>query len=611
MNKIRYGRLLIIAVLTAYAFGAIFGTKTKRENAFDRRVRQLESEIKKLADSDPVKKAKKGELKKVIASRLTPEIAKKKKAELEKKLLTMVKGSNEYKEIKRNLTIIDAQIPKWFDSFPLNLGLDLRGGTEVRLKISSRRLEARVAEKRAELKKQVKGSEEAKEIGSKIKELTEQLDKNIDNAVDIIRNRLNRQGLAEIPVTKEGANKIRVQLPGMDSETAKAVIDTIRTAGQLEFRLVIDRKDDVGTYDKIVNVIKPAPNTYNICLSCGRALKDSEITSSRRCKLHNERLYDYLEEPAEYNADGSVKRAAQNHILMQEENPLTGDHITMSRVTADRNSIGKAAVSFEFDMSGKKRFATLTSQNVGRRLAIVLDHKLRSAPNINTPITGGSGIITGNFTHKEATNLSVILRDGSLPVDIDVELENTVGPTLGEDSISRGMQAIVAGLVLMLVFMFLYYMIAGVVTNFGLALNMIFILAILIAFKAALTLPGIAGLILTVGMAVDANVLIFERIREELRKGLSVSKAVDNGYDRAFVTIVDANITTLITAFILMGYGTDAVVGFGTMLTIGILTSMFTSLFVTRAIFHLILDLGIVKNKLKCFVLLKIQILIL
>ncbi|MHC4871891.1 MAG: protein translocase subunit SecD [Planctomycetota bacterium] len=597
MNKVRYGRLITVAALTIYALLTIFGTESKKETQYDRRIRQLKAELGEMADSDPAKAVKKSELDKVEAGRLTTADAVKKAEELEQKLASMVKGSDEYSETERSLNVVKAQIPKWYDEFPLNLGLDLRGGTEVRLRISSKRMERKVAELTEKAAKLKPESKEAKENAEKLASASDQLNKNINHAVDIIRNRLNRQGLAEIPVTKEGANRIRVQLPGMDSETAKAVIDTIKTSGQLEFRLVIGKNDDVGLHDSIEK-INPAPNTTGICLSHNRALRDDEITSTRRCKLHNEKIYDYLEEAAAYKKDGTLKDAARLHILLQEENPLTGDHIEMARVTTDQNSPGKYAVSFELDMYGAKRFSRLTSENKGKSLAIILDGKLRSAPNIKDAITTGSGIITGNFSAAEAKNLTVILREGSLPVDIEVELENTVGPTLGEDSIARGMQAIVGGLVLMLVFMLVYYLISGVITNFGLIINMIFILSILIGFSAALTLPGIAGLILTVGMAVDANVLIFERIREELKKGMSLSKAVDNGYDRAFVTIVDANITTLITAFILMGYGTDAVVGFGTMLTIGILTSMFTSLFVTRAFFHLILDLGIIKEKL-------------
>jgi len=620
---VRLGIVLAVVLAAAYV---VFETESLKETEFQSRIRQLERRLADMAETSPARPELEAELERLRQRKLEdPHVARERAEELRAKLETLTPGTPAYRKTQSQLEVLEQQIPKWYDRFPLHLGLDLRGGTEVRLRIVSERQEHRVRELQEDLREltpdapayeQALGdltpgtdayqdrveelAEEREEVQARLEDARAQLDKNIRDAVEVMRRRLNSQGLSETPVAQEGRDRIRVQLPGMDSASAQTIIATLRQAGKLEFRLTVEPEDNKELYEEI-EALGLDPNTKDICRIHGRPLKPEEIGADGRCKVHGTTLYDWLEEPAILNPDGSVKRPAQMRLVPQQV-MLTGQHITTARISPSMDNPGYFEVEFTLDARGAKQFGRLTTEHArqgekpGRHLAIILDGKLRSAPEIVTPITGGRGRITGNFTQEEAHRLSIVLKEGSLPVDIEIESENTVGPTLGEDSIRRGVQAIVAGLVLVLVFMVVYYLAAGCISDVGLFLNMLFILAILISAKAALTLPGIAGLILTVGMAVDANVLIFERIREELHKGASLSRAVENGYDRAFVTILDANITTLITAFILISFGTDAVKGFGTMLSIGILSSLFVSLFVTRAFFRLLLDTGLLKR---------------
>jgi len=253
-------------------------------------------------------------------------------------------------------------------------------------------------------------------------------------------------------------------------------------------------------------------------------------------------------------------------------------------------------VAIEFNAVGAKRFDQITAANVGKRMAIVLDDTVYSAPVIRERISGGSAQISGSFNEQEATDLAIVLRAGSLPAPVKILEDRTVGPSLGHDSISKGIRSVIIGGVLVVVAMLVYYSLSGLVANLALMLNLVFIMAMLSLFGATLTLPGIAGIVLTVGMAVDANVLIFERIREELRLGKSARHAVDAGYGKAFLTIVDANITTLIAALVLFQFGTGPVKGFAVTLSVGILASMFTAIFVTRLVFDFFLDRRQVKR---------------
>jgi preprotein translocase subunit SecD len=271
--------------------------------------------------------------------------------------------------------------------------------------------------------------------------------------------------------------------------------------------------------------------------------------------------------------------------LVNEEALMTGEAVATANAGFDPQMASQAIVTLDLTSEGATQFADVTRGHVNERLAIVLDGVVRMAPNIRQPITTGSAQIEGFDTVQEARDIAIVLRAGALPAPLDVIEERTVGPSLGADSINAGKVAGIAGLLVVMAFMVFYYRASGLVADLALLMNIALILAALAAFGATLTLPGIAGLILTVGMAVDANVLVFERVREELRLGKTVRAALDAGYDRAFVTILDAQITTLIAAAVLFQFGTGPIKGFAVVLTFGIICSIFTAVFVTRTLF--------------------------
>ncbi|MCR4438572.1 MAG: protein translocase subunit SecD [bacterium] len=297
-----------------------------------------------------------------------------------------------------------------------------------------------------------------------------------------------------------------------------------------------------------------------------------------------------------WGAQPYVSRGQRYHQLyfVKREPELVGAYLKTADVAfgGGESSVraGQAEVHFELNSEGAKIFRRVTGANVGRFLAIVLDGKVYSAPRIKERIPGGSGRIEGSFTREEARDLAVVLRAGALPAPVEVIEERTVGPSLGQDSIEKGKLSAIIGAALAVVFMIVYYRMSGVIANVALALNIFFLIAALAGLRATLTLPGVAGIVLTVGMAVDANVLIFERIREELRTGKTIRAAIDAGYSRAFRTILDSNVTTLITAVVLYQFGSGPVRGFATTLSIGLVINMYTAIVVTRMIFDYVTE---------------------
>jgi len=271
--------------------------------------------------------------------------------------------------------------------------------------------------------------------------------------------------------------------------------------------------------------------------------------------------------------------------LVAKDEKVTGANLVYANPTPSRASPNQLIVEFRFNRKGARELSRFTGKNVGRFTAIILDGKIKSYPVIKSKIPDGSGIIEGNFTDVEAKDLAIVLRAGALPAPLIIREERTVGPSLGSDSIRMGFRAAIFGLIVVIIFMLVYYRLSGFIASFALILNLVILLGFLAYLGAALTLPGVAGIILTIGMAVDANVLIFERIREELRKAKTVRSAIDAGYNRAFTTILDANLTTLITAVVLWQFGTGPIKGFATTLSIGILASMFTAIVVTKLIY--------------------------
>jgi preprotein translocase subunit SecD len=368
-------------------------------------------------------------------------------------------------------------------------------------------------------------------------------------ALEKIRNRVDEFGVAEPEIMPQADGRIMVQLPGVkDPQRAVALIG--KTA-QLTFKLV---DDDLSRGNPTKATLPP-----------GAELK------------------------YEYHKDGVTGRVSKSPIVLRKRALMTGDTITDAKVSRG-GQFGNPYVLVTFDSRGARQFADLTSRNVKRRLAIVLDGKVQSAPVIQEAITGGEASITGNFTMAEAKDLAVVLRSGALPAPVKILEERTVGPSLGQDSINQGLLSMVVGFGLVIIFVIVYYQLSGLVANAALILNVILIGAALAAFQASLTLPGIAGIILTIGMAVDANVLIFERIREELRLNKTPAAAIEAGYGKATLTILDANVTTLIAAVVLFQFGTGPIRGFAVTLSIGILSSLFTAIVVTKLIFEIALS---------------------
>jgi preprotein translocase subunit SecD len=370
----------------------------------------------------------------------------------------------------------------------------------------------------------------------------------VDQALETIRNRIDQFGVSEPDIRRQGLNRILIQLPGIkDTQRAK---DLIGKTALLEFKLV----DDTQSIDSALQ---------------GNVPPGREI------------LYQIDEDP-------ETQRTTKKPYLLKKRTLLTGAHLTEARVEIS-NQFNEPYVSITFDKKGARIFERITGDNVNKQLAIVLDNTVYSAPVIQDKIAGGQARITGRFTTDEARDLAIVLRAGALPAPVNILEERTVGPSLGADSIRKGLLSMCIGGLLVVIFMVIYYKTSGLIADLALLLNILLIGAGLAAFGATLTLPGIAGIILTIGMAVDANVIIFERIREEIAIGRTPRASIDAGYDRATLTILDANVTTLIAAVVLFQFGTGPVKGFAVTLSLGVIASMFTALILSRMIFDYIL----------------------
>ncbi len=436
------------------------------------------------------------------------------------------------KELRNRLLIILAVIgASIFFIFPIqeriNLGLDLKGGMHLILKVD-----------------------------------TEELDENAKSdavlrAIEILRNRIDSLGVGETVIQRQGENEILVQLPGVtDRDSA---IQLIGQTAKLEFHMV---SSDPALLRSALE--GTAPKGYTLKLNKG---SDNEP------------------------------------VLIENKVSLTGETIEDARVDFDSTGFNQPYISIRFNAEGAKTFADLTRVNVGRRLAILLDDEVLSAPNINEAILGGSAQITGQFSFDEASLLALALRSGALPAPMHIEEERTIGPLLGKDSIEAGIRATVIGGTLVLIFMLIYYLKAGIISGLALTINLLLIFGImgflnymLPDSQLTLTLPGIAGIILTLGMAVDANILINERIREEINNDRPIKAAINAGFNKALKAIVDSNTTTLIAAFMLFQFGSGPIKGFAVTLSVGLAASLFTALFVTRTFFNFVFDLRIFKS---------------
>lgn len=410
----------------------------------------------------------------------------------------------------------------------LNLGLDLRGGSSLLLELDVSKLSGK-----------------------------ESLNDSMQRAIEIVRNRIDQYGVGEIPITRQGEKWISVQLPGIaNPEQAEALIG--KTA-MLEFRIV---KDDAAAQEA-VNKLNELDNPFNA---------DGTLT----------------EEAAKLVPAGiTVMKDKQGFLVaLTDTAAVTGADLEDARVTT--GEYGYPAVSFQFNGEGAKKFGNLTGANLKKNLAIVLDNTVQSAPTINARITR-DGQITGQFTMEEARQLAIVLRAGALPAPVNIIEKRIIGPGLGEDSIKSGVKASLVGFVFIVLFMSIYYRFSGVISSIALLLNLVFLLALMAYFSATLTLPGIAGIILSLAMAVDANVLILERMREEKDKGQPLPIIIKEGYEKAWSAIFDSNLTTWIASLLLFQFGTGPVKGFALTLTLGLFVGVFTSVFVTRAIYELLL----------------------
>jgi len=431
------------------------------------------------------------------------------------------------------------------EGYGLKLGFDLKGGVELRYRIEGaltpEELKTLSPAQIAERKKSILGKTQL--------------------TMTVITKRLDPSGTKQPDIRSERSGEIIIRLPGLTPEEVKSIKRRAEQMGRLEFREVVSNEDYKRLPEEEKQIVR--------------------LMRMRERKKHPD----------------DPDRFQELYVRTRDEYEITGAMLERAYSTMDE--IGAAAVGFQFNSEGTRRFAQLSKKLVGKgSIAIILNGQLYSAPFVRTAITRGSGIIEGNFTQADVDDLVAVLQAGSLPAALVLESETFVGPELGTDSRDRGYFAVKLSFALVVVFMAVYYLLSGAIADLALGLNLVFLMAAMMMTDAVLTLPGIAGVILTVGMAVDANVLIFERVREELEQGQALRFAVRNGYAKAFTTIFDANLTTLITAIILYWRGSGAVRGFAVTLSIGIVVSMFTALFVTRTIFDLLLSKGWLKERL-------------
>ncbi len=470
-------------------------------------------------------------------------------------------------------------LPDWLPHKHVNLGLDLQGGSHLLLEVEvaaviKEQLETMVDDVRSELRKArinytglgvsgekgvhvtIRKSEETENARNLLRVLTPLTETTVTNntilieltsrqiadrrnaaiqqSVEIVRRRIDQTGTREPTIQRQGDERILVQLPGVkDPERIKRLLGE---TAKMSFHLTDDRLDEAlrGRIPPGAKLLPRVDATQGV-----------------------------------------------GQVLVKKRVMVSGEDLVDSQPSTDSQT-GEPVVTFRFNSRGSKKFGATTAANVNRPFAIVLDGKVISDPVIREPILGGSGQISGNFSFQEATDLALLLRAGALPAPLTILEERSVGPGLGADSIAAGKIASIIGMVLVIVFMAVAYGRFGLMADAALIINMILILGSLSALQATLTLPGIAGIVLTIGMAVDANVLIFERIREEVRLGRGPVSAIDAGYSRALTTIIDANVTTLIAATLLFVFGSGPIKGFAVTLGVGILTSMFTAIMLTR-----------------------------
>lgn len=424
----------------------------------------------------------------------------------------------------------------------IKLGLDLRGGAHIVL--------------------QAKGTE--------ANPITED---SIERLIAVLRSRVDQYGVAEPIIQKQGADRVALDLPGIDDP--QAALDLIGRTAVLEFRQVLGASPTIPA--------KPDRKNYETEENYKSAVSMYE-DAKKAATEYVENMKKQLPEGTEV----TIARGEEGAGYLLGKLYVGGKNLTKAETTFDQ--LGKPAVSISFNAEGAQLFDSATAMNVGKQIAIVLDGSVISAPVVQQRISGGNAQITGKFTVDEANRLAIMLRAGALPVNVEVLENRSVGPTLGADSIASGIKAGLIGLGLVVIFMLLYYGLLGIAADIALCVSMMMVLAALIMLKSTLTLPGIGGLILTIGMAVDGNVLIYERMKEEAKMGKTYLAALDAGFKKALVVILDSNITTLLAAAILFYCGTGPIRGFAVTLSIGTISAVFCNVVVTRSILGLMLS---------------------
>ena len=480
--------------------------------------------------------------------------------------------------------------------------------------------------------------------------LGEESEDAINRVLEILQNRIDQFGVAEPTIQKQGNQRIIVELAGVqDSDRARSLLEStalleffivkdITTTNELMVKIdqtlrgnkdissivkddSADTKTSIEKDDGTVSVSElfgesstenntdsssvtpsivaeqpfssllrnlgntigvPAKNSYALRKMLELPEVKEKLAAVGGKFVFSNKAQDYP------TVDGDVE-SVYSLFLLEDQAELTGGVVEEAKANLGpqgTTSAGQPIVNLSMNSDGARKWSIVTGSNVGRQVAIVLDNKVHMAPNIREKISGGGTLIEGFANIDEAKDIAIVLRAGALPAPVDIIEERVVGPSLGAESVKRGTQSVIIGLIIVLIFMLMYYRVSGSIADFALIWNIVLVLAVLASLQATLTLPGIAGLILTVGMSIDANVIIFERIREELRKGKTPRAAIDSGYNRALTTIIDANVTTLIAALVLWQFGTGPIKGFATVLFWGILISMFTAIFVTRTIFN-------------------------
>jgi protein-export membrane protein SecD len=456
----------------------------------------------------------------------------------------------------------------------IHLGLDLQGGMHLVLEVDRSRL----------------SGAEAKDAP--------------DRAMEIIRNRVDQFGVAEPLIQRQGEDRIVVQLPGLTDR--QRAIDLIGKTALLEFNLVRTADETRNVFDRldaflasrgaaaVDTSMRRTPLTAHFLSMEGAAFVREQDLPAVMGLLATPGIDSIIPADSKLvwgkDGEGGQGVSGRSLYLLKREAEMTGGTIANALAEPDQDMPGAMAVGMKMTPRGRADFARITGNNVNRQLAIVLDGVVNSAPVIRERIPSGDARISGSFDVAQARDLAIVLRAGALPAPVRIIEERSVGPSLGSDSIQQGLRAGLIGTLLVVVFMVIYYQLSGGIAIVAMVLNMVYVAAAMPVIGATLTLPGIAGLVLTVGMAVDANVLIFERIREELRNQKSVRQSVQLGYDRAFRTILDANLTTLFSALFLYGFGTGPIKGFAVTLSIGLIANMFTAVVFTRMIFDFMLD---------------------